>query len=101
MSNVPTVQMTEQGLLVPQALLQHWGEVEVVQRPTYIIIKPRQSENQPEQLIQEMKAAGLIVELQAAPPPVVTPPERAALAHRLSQGRPLSEIVIEERADRV
>jgi hypothetical protein len=93
--------MTEQGLLVPRALLQNWGEVEIVQRSTYILIKPRQKENLQEQLVQEMKAVGLIVELQATPPPVLTPQERVALAQRLSQGRPLSEIVIEERADRV
>lgn len=96
-----TAQMTEDGLLVPRAMLQDWKEIEIVQRPTYLIIKPRQPDGQREQLIQEMKEAGLIVELQGPPPPVVTLQERAALARRLSKGRPLSEIITEERADRV
>ena len=96
-----TAQMTEQGLLLPHTMLQNWGEVEVIQRPTYIIIKPRRSDQPGEQLVQEMRAAGLIVDLPGPPPPIITTQERAALAQRLSQGRSLSEIVIEERADRV
>jgi hypothetical protein len=101
MSIIATVRLTEDGLLVPRAMLQDWEEIEIVQRSTYLIIKPRQQNGQREQLIQEMKEAGLIVELHGQRPSVVTPQERAALAQRLSKGRPLSEIVIEERAERI
>ena len=47
-----------------------------------------------------MKAAGLVEELQWAPPPAVSAEERARLATKLSQGEPLSEIIIADRENR-
>jgi hypothetical protein len=41
MDAMPTVQTTEQGILLPRQLLETMGEVEVVQRDNYILIKPR------------------------------------------------------------
>ncbi|MGA9351809.1 MAG: hypothetical protein WBW48_23820 [Anaerolineae bacterium] len=52
------------------------------------------------QIVSEMKAAGLIEDLLWAPPPVVSVEERARLAKRLSRGKPLSEIIIEDREGR-
>ena len=47
-----------------------------------------------------VKAAGLVEDLPWASPPVVSAAERARLAKALGQGKPLSEIIIEEREDR-
>jgi hypothetical protein len=41
MSTLPTIQMTEQGLLLPRQLFEGLGEIEVVQRDDYILIKPK------------------------------------------------------------
>jgi hypothetical protein len=41
MSAMPTVQTTEQGILLPRQLLDTLGEVEVVQRDNYILIKQK------------------------------------------------------------
>jgi hypothetical protein len=37
----PTIQTTEQGILLPRQLLDALGEVEIVQRDNYILIKPK------------------------------------------------------------
>jgi antitoxin component of MazEF toxin-antitoxin module len=100
-----TVKVTSQGVLVPRLLIQAWGdiqEVEIEQRPDALVIKPkrRSSAQSREKMIEEMKAAGLIEELHGAPPPKVSAEERARLAKILSQGKPLSEIIIEDREDR-
>ena len=100
-----TVKVTSQGVLVPRPLIQAWGdidEVEIEQRPGAIVIKPkeRSSAKLRERMLQEMKAAGLINELRGTPPPRVSAKERARLAKVLSRGKPLSEIIIEDREDR-
>ena len=100
-----TVKVTSQGVLVPRPLIQAWGdiqEVEIEQRPDAIIIKPKGqlAVQLRERIISEMKAAGLIENLPWAPPPVVSAEKRARLAKALSRGKPLSEIIIEEREDR-
>jgi antitoxin component of MazEF toxin-antitoxin module len=100
-----TIQVTSQGVLVPRPLLQAWGdiqEVEVEQRPDAIVIKPkaRSLTRSREQMLQGMKAAGLVEELRGTPPPRVSAEERARLAKILSHGKPLSEIIIEDREDR-
>jgi hypothetical protein len=101
-----TIKVTNQGVLVPRPLLQAWGdieEVEVEQRPDAIVIKPKSPAlaRSREQMLKEMKAAGLIQELHGTPPPKVSAKERARLAKKLGQGKPLSEIIIEDREDRV
>ena len=100
-----TVKVTSQGVLVSRSLIQAWGdiqEVEIEQRPDAIIIKPKGqlAVQLRERIISEMKAAGLIENLPWAPPPVVSAENRARLAKALSRGKPLSEIIIEEREDR-
>jgi hypothetical protein len=100
-----TIKVTLKGVLVPRPLLQSWGdiqEVEVEQRPDAIIIKPKEK---PEivrhgQVIAKMKAAGLIDELPWQPSRGVSAQERAELARALGRGKPLSEIIIEDREDR-
>jgi len=52
------------------------------------------------QIVSEMKAAGLVEELPWSQPPPVSSEERARLAEKLSHGKPLSEIIIEDREDR-
>jgi hypothetical protein len=41
MATLTTIQTTEQGILLPRQLLDTLGEVEVVQRDSYILIKPK------------------------------------------------------------
>ena len=41
MATLPTIQITEQGLFLPRQLFQDLGEIEVVQRDDYILIKPK------------------------------------------------------------
>ena len=100
-----TVKVTSQGVLVPHTLLQAWGdiqEVEIEQRSDAIIIKPKEPSAAAlhEKVIAKMKAAGLIDELPWAPSRGVSAVERAELAKTLSKGKPLSEIIIEDREDR-
>ena len=102
---IKTVKVTSQGVLVPRPLIQAWGdvqEVEIEQRPDAIVIKPKvkSSDKLRERMLEEMQAAGLIEELHGTPPPKVSAEERARLAKILSQGKPLSEIIIEDREDR-
>jgi hypothetical protein len=83
-----TIKVTVQGVLVPRPMIQAWGdvqEVEIEQRPDAIIIKPkgRPATELRERIIAEMKAAGLVEDLPW-----------------VGQGKPLSEIIIEEREDR-
>jgi hypothetical protein len=86
-------------------MIQAWGdiqEVEIEQRPDAIIITPigKSTAKLRERMLQEMKAAGLIEELRGTPPPNVSAEERARLAKVLNRGRPLSEIIMEDREDR-
>ena len=41
MAALPTIQLTKQGLFLPRQLFQNLGEIEVVQRDDYILIKPK------------------------------------------------------------
>ena len=105
MTKVVAVKVTPQGVLVPRPLITAWGdiqEVEIEQHPHAIIIKPKanRARQLQAQIVSEMKAAGLIEDLPWAQPPVVSSEERARLAKKLSHGKPLSEIIIEDREER-
>ena len=96
------VKVTPQGLLVPHSLIAAWGnikEVEIEQQPNAIIIKPKAKDLSQlrTQITNEMRAAGLIEDLPWEQPPVVPAEVRARLAKKLSHGKPLSEIIIEDR----
>jgi hypothetical protein len=97
-----TAKVTKEGVLVRRPLIEKWGdveEVEIEQRPDAIIITPRgpAAAQLRERIIDEMKAAGLVEDLPWTPPPAVSESERARLATMLGKGKPLSEIIIEER----
>ena len=100
MATTLAVQMTPQGILIPRAAFQDWGKVEVLWEKRRIIVQPQTSTpaQERELVIRALRKDGLLVEMAGEPlSPPVTPEERAELAKKLSVGRPLSEIVIEER----
>ena len=100
MAATTVAQMTPQGLLIPRAAFQDWGEIEVVQEKQRIVVQPKSPtpSQERELVIEALRQDGLLVEMVVEPiSPPVTPEERAQLAKNLSVGRPLSEIVIEER----
>ena len=104
MTRIVAAKVTPQGVLVPHPLIATWGdvkEVEIEQHPKVIIIKPkaRHTSQLRAQIMSEMKAAGLIEDLAWAQPPEISPQERARLAKKLSHGKPLSEIIIEDRQE--
>ena len=105
MSKVLAVKVTPQGVLVPRPLITTWGdveEVEIEQHADVIVIRPKPNHTRQSHahIVSEMKMAGLVEDLPWAQPPVVSPEERARLAKELSHGKPLSEIIIEDRQDR-
>jgi len=100
MATTLTVQKTEQGLLLPHSLFRDWGEIEVIQEGRQIIIRPKTPAPAQERqaVIQALRQDGLLVEMPSDPAiSPVSAEERAALARKLSKGRPLSEMVLEER----
>jgi virulence-associated protein VagC len=94
------VQITEQGILLPRAAYQDWGDVEVIREEQRIIIRPKAAtvRQERELAVQALREDGLLATLnwEATYPPTSLE-ERAELAKKLSAGRPLSEIIIEER----
>jgi hypothetical protein len=104
MPTVITPKITPQGVLIPREAMQGWLEqgIEIVKHENQIIIQPliedRASER--ERVLKILDASGLLVKLASKPlSPPVTPEEREVLAEKFSVGRPLSEIIIEERAE--
>ncbi len=98
------IKVTPQGVLVPSPLIQAWGdveEVEIEQRPDALIITPKErgADQVQARIVSEMKAAGLIEDLPWAQPREVSSQERADLAEKLSHGKPLSQVILEDRED--
>ena len=81
------------------------GEVEVIELNNYILIKPKPQSIGANDLrtlaMAALHEAGLLTTLAWQPLSPVSAAERAELASRLRGARPLSEIIVEERADRV
>ena len=105
MTRAIAVKITPQGVLIPRPLITAWDdveEVEIEQHADVIVIKPKthHARQLHAQIVSEMKAVGLIEDLPWAQPPVVSSEERARLAKTLSHGKPLSEIIIEDREER-
>jgi len=96
--------MTPQGLLIPTAVLREWLDqgIEVIKDKQRIIIQPKPApRTERERVLQILEVSGLLVKPQWEPTsPPVSPTELAELAEKFSVGRPLSEIVIEEREER-
>jgi hypothetical protein len=103
MGRVVDVKITPEGVLIPHPLLEAWGdiqEVEVEQRADALVVKPKADLGQlHDRIVNEMKAIGLIEELPWEPPVGVSAEVRASLAEKLSHGRPLSELIIEDREE--
>ncbi len=91
------VTLTDKGLFIPHEVYAGFGEIEIVRLSDSIIIQPKSEPR--EQFIQLLQQTGLIVSYQLAQRPErrVSFVERAELAHKFSKGRPLSELIIEER----
>ena len=105
MGRVVDVKITDEGVLIPHPLLEDWGdiqEVEIEQRADALVVKPKVegSSRLRDRIVNEMKAAGLIEELPWTPHLEASTEARARLADRLSQGRPLSELILEDREER-
>lgn len=99
------VRMTSQGLLIPRTAIREWLEqdIEVIKDKECIIIRPRPTpRTERERVLQVLEAAGLLLPPEPLPPSFapVSPEEQAELAGKFNVGQPLSEIVVEERADR-
>ena len=106
MTDVIAAQMTPKGLLIPHDAIREWQEqgIEVIKEKERIIIQPRsEPRTERERVLQILEAAGLLlpVEPLSSSHKPVSPQEQAELSRKFSVGRPLSEIVIEERRDRV
>jgi len=104
MGTTITVQMTAQGLLIPRNTLGDWSnkELEAVWEQRGIVIRLKSAAADTRiQVRQVLREAGLLYEPGWETPPPVSLEERARLAKRLAQGRPLSEVIIADREDRV
>ncbi len=103
MSTAIATQMVPQGLLVPRSALGEWLErgVETVKEKERIIIRPRPAMlDEREEAIRILGEAGLLVKPDWEPTmPPVSDVELDELAHKFSVGRPLSQIVMEEREE--
>ncbi len=104
MARAIEVKVTPEGVLIPRPLLPAWEDVEEVEIERYgdtIVIKPKSDDVKVrDRIVREMKNEGLIETLPWVQPPPVSPEERARLAERMSRGKPLSEIIIDEREER-
>jgi virulence-associated protein VagC len=105
MSTSVAAQMTSQGLLIPRDAILEWMEqgIEVIKEKSRIVIQPRpEPATERERVLQILEVSGLL--LSPEPLPASHKPlsqeEKAELARKFSIGKPLSEIVIEEREDR-
>jgi hypothetical protein len=105
MSTPIAAQMTPLGLLIPRAAISEWLEcgIQVIKDQERIVIQPRPEPlAERERALRVLEDAGLLLPKESLPPShkPLTPEERAELARKLSIGRPLSEIIIEEREER-
>ena len=96
--------VSARGVLVPHEIIVALGNVEEVQiegRPNAVIItrKTKHPDARRVDLIQRMKAAGLVEDLSWPEPPAVSPRARTRLAEELSHGKPLSELIMEDREE--
>lgn len=101
---VIAAKVTPRGVLVPYTLIATLGNVQEVQiesRPDAVIItrKALRDDVRRSTITRKMKAVGLVEDLAWPDPPAVSLEERAHLAEKLSQGKPLSEIIMEDREE--
>lgn len=101
---VVAAKVTPRGVLIPRSLIAAWGnvrEVEIERHADAVVIRPRPAETAMwrNQVIDKMKAVGLIEDLPWPEPPAVSQETRTRLAEKLSQGKPLSELIMEDREE--
>ena len=104
-TSIIQAQLTSAGLLIPRAALYGWQDkdIEVVRDGRRIIIQPKsEAAHERERVLSVLETAGLLLPKDSLPPnhTPVTPDERTELGRKFNEGRPLYEIVIEERDDR-
>jgi hypothetical protein len=104
-TSIIQAQLTAAGLLIPRAALYGWQDkdIEVVRDGRRIIIQPKSgAAHERERVLSVLETAGLLLPKDALSPDhtPVTPAERTELGGKFNEGRPLYEIVIEERDDR-
>jgi hypothetical protein len=96
--------VTEDGLRLPRELFKRLGEVEVIEREDYVLIKPKAAPEPASDLRPRVRSALVAAGLAATPdwpvPGVITTEDRARLAQALSVGKALSEVIIDERNER-
>jgi hypothetical protein len=104
MSTVIATEVTPQGLLIPRSALQEWleQEIEVIKEQQRIIIQPKSApRTERERVLQILEATGLLLPPES---PLDHKPLSARqlddLAQKFAAGRPLSEIIIEDRGRR-
>ncbi len=107
MSEAITVQMTPKGLLIPLDAIRDWVEhgVEVFREQQRIVIRPRPDAERPlaglsrAHLtdVQILEAEGLLLPVAPSPAQGLSLERFRELARSFSVGKPLSEMVIEER----
>ena len=102
---VIATQVVPEGLLVPRSVLGEWLErgVDVVKEKERIVIRPRPVMlDEREEAIRILEEAGLLLPPEPLPASYVpiSAEKRAELSRKFSVGRPLSELVIEDREDR-
>ena len=104
MGTVIVTQMVPQGLLVPRSALGEWLErgVDVVKEKERIVIRPKPVMlDEREEAIRILEAAGLLLPPEPLPASHVpiSDEKRAELSRKFSIGRPLSQIIMEERVE--
>ena len=103
MGTVIVTQMVPQGLLVPRSALGEWLErgVDVVKEKERIVIRPRPVMlDEREEAIRILEEAGLLVNRTGAGcARPISDAKLAELSRKFSVGRPLSQIIMEERAE--
>ncbi len=100
-----TPEITPQGVVIPREAVQEWLDqgIEIIKNRGRTVIQPQAlSAGQEKSLaIQALREDGLLVNIEkTTQSPPSSPEERAVLARKLAAGRPLSEIVIEERREK-
>lgn len=105
MSTAITSRLTPLGLLIPRSALHEWLEqgIEVIKEQQRIIIQPKSTpRTERERVLYILEVAGLLLPAEPPPPPrkPLSAQELDELTRRFSVGQPLSEIIVEERAER-
>lgn len=98
-----TAQITAQGVFIPQVMVQQWSDIEVIAETQRIIIQPKKPAlTEEERTIQTLESCGFLLSSEPLPEDYVplSEEEKEELRQALSIGKPLSQIVIEDREER-